>query len=99
MQVSNDDFRNVIRRDAKRGEGRARIKTDRPPPRLCLVRAVASIDKDHLRTAPQQPHEIVHGVGRIVVIIKNEAIGADAFVSSSIFDGVDFPLGHDVTCV
>ena len=97
MQVGHDDFGHVIRRYPKRRKRLSRGKPDRPPTCVSLCPIIARIDKYHPGSAPKEPHEVIHRMRRVMVVIKHKTVCPRPRIAIRIFDRIDLPLAHDAT--
>ena len=95
--MGHDDLIEIRRADAKWRQRRIGRRPDRTAPRRGLVIVITGIHQDHFVATPEDPHEIIHRVGRRMIIIQDETVLTCTPVPVGIFDGVNLPRGHGQT--
>ena len=94
VQMGDDQLGDVLGFDPQRLQRLAGIHQDRAVAEGGLRLVVAGVNEDDLSAPPQHPDEVIHRVGRVVVVVENEAVGARPRVAVGVFDGVDLPVCH-----
>ena len=94
MQMGDDDFGNIIWGQAQWSKGGDRIKANGAHSRCGLGIVVSRIDQNVACSITQQPHEIIHCMRCVVIIIKYETVCTGAGIAISIFNRMNLPDAH-----